>query len=227
MPVQAHVCIQRCACGIELREWPATVHLVRDLRDHLSTRRMTGVDASRSQITCSSTGRSGSASRWVSPPPCTSSLKTTPSTWSEAAEAGARARPRSGGDQQHGGQHLVHPLLDPRVGVGQKPHEPARGSSGTAAGGSRSPARPRSPAGSADGRRRPAGVPQVRRPCRGSRRTTREERSVGVERGPGQPDVELTAADAVDLGQGHPLVQQHVDIGEVGGQTAQQRSQDG
>ena len=38
-------------------------------------------------MACSSTGRSGSASSLVSPPPCASSLKTTPLSWREVAEA--------------------------------------------------------------------------------------------------------------------------------------------
>ena len=47
-----------------------------------------------------------------------------------------------------------------------------------------------------------------------------------VERRSRQADVELAAADAVDLGQRHPLGQQHLDVGQRRSQPPQQRPQD-
>ena len=60
----------------------------------------------------------------------------------------------------------------------------------------------------------------------GSRSTTRRQER-GVERRPRQADVELAAPDAVDLRDGHPLGETHLDVGQLGGQPPQQRAQDG
>ena len=49
----------------------------------------------------------------------------------------------------------------------------------------------------------------------------------GVERRAREADVELAAADAVDLREGHPLGEQHLHVGQRGGQPAQQRAEDG